>query len=285
MIEIAPYNELVTCVKTGSEMNGRVVMWHYSYLIDDVLIDAGCPNAADELNELRSRHPVRRIYVTHAHEDHAGGCSVFAQDAEIFAKPSVSNVMMNPEVLNAFFIMAWGQPKAVTQVNPIPDEFQIGKLRFEILPLPGHTDDMVGFYEKEKGWLFSGDAVPFMPEKQLAMPDENVPETIKTLEMIQKLNLRVLFDAHMGPTENPREHIQKRIDYLREIQNVVREHSAQGLTVTEIQGKLKIVAPWWADMTEGRFSVDNLIRSLIQDEPAVELADDHRYWKPCRKGW
>jgi glyoxylase-like metal-dependent hydrolase (beta-lactamase superfamily II) len=285
MIEIAPYNELVTCVKTGSEMNGRVVMWHYSYLIDDVLIDAGCPNAADELNELRSRHPVRRIYVTHAHEDHAGGCSVFAQDADIFAKPSVSNVMMNPEVLNAFFIMAWGQPKAVTQVNPIPDEFQIGKLRFEILPLPGHTDDMVGFYEKEKGWLFSGDAVPFMPEKQLAMPDENVPETIKTLEMIQKLNLRVLFDAHMGPTENPREHIQKRIDYLREIQNVVREHSAQGLTVTEIQGKLKIVAPWWADMTEGRFSVDNLIRSLIQDEPAVELADDHRYWKPCRKGW
>jgi ribonuclease/clavin/mitogillin len=285
MIEIAPYNELVTCVKTGSEMNGRVVMWHYSYLIDDVLIDAGCPNAADELNELRSRHPVRRIYVTHAHEDHAGGCSVFAQDAEIFAKPSVSNVMMNPEVLNAFFIMAWGQPKAVTQVNPIPDEFQIGKLRFEIFTLPGHTDDMVGFYEKEKGWLFSGDAVPFMPEKQLAMPDENVPETIKTLEMIQKLNLRVLFDAHMGPTENPREHIQKRIDYLREIQNVVREHSAQGLTVTEIQGKLKIVAPWWADMTEGRFSVDNLIRSLIQDEPAVELADDHRYWKPCRKGW
>lgn len=268
MIEIAPYNECVTCVKTGSEMNGRVMMWHYSYLIDDVLIDAGCPNAADELNELRSIYPVRRIYVTHAHEDHAGGCSVFAEHAAIFASSSVAMAMMNPEALNAFFTMAWGQPKALSKVkiNPIPDEFEIGKLRFELLPLPGHTNDMVGFYEKEKRWLFSGDAVPFMPEKQLAMPDENVPQTIQTIEMIQALNLRVLFDGHIGPIKNPREHIQTRIDYLKEIQNAVRDHSAQGLTITEIQEKLKIVSPWWADMTEGRFCVVNLIRSLIQDE-------------------
>jgi glyoxylase-like metal-dependent hydrolase (beta-lactamase superfamily II) len=266
MIEIVPYNEFVTCVKTGSEMNGRVMMWHYSYLIGDVLIDAGCPNAADELNELRSIHPVRRVYVTHAHEDHAGGCSVFAQHAEIFATPSVARAMMNPEVLNAFFTMAWGQPKALSKVNPIPDEFEIGKLRFELLPLPGHTNDMVGFYEKEKRWLFSGDAVPFMSEKQLAMPDENVPQTIKTIEMIQTLNLRVLFDGHIGPIESPGEHIQARIDYLKEIQTAVRDHSIQGLTVTEIQEKLKLVSPWWADMTEGRFCVANLIRSLIQDE-------------------
>jgi glyoxylase-like metal-dependent hydrolase (beta-lactamase superfamily II) len=266
MIEIVPYNEFVTCVKTGSEMNGRVMMWHYSYLIGDVLIDAGCPNAADELNKLRSIHPVRRVYVTHAHEDHAGGCSVFAQHAEIFARPSVAGAMMNPEVLNAFFTMAWGQPKALSKINPIPDEFQIGKLRFELLPLPGHTSDMAGFYEKEKRWLFLGDAVPFMPEKQLAMPDENVPQTIKTMEMIQTLNLGVLFDGHIGPIENPREHIQTRVDYLKEIQNAVRDLSAQGLTVTEIQEKLKIVSPWWADMTEGRFCVVNLIKSIIQDE-------------------
>lgn len=268
MIEIVPYNELVTCVKTGSEMNGRVVMWHYSYLMDDVLMDAGCPNAAKELDELRAVHPVRRIYVTHAHEDHSGGCSVFAPDAEIFARPSTAMAMLNPEPLNPFFKMAWGQPKALSKVNPIPDSFEIGNLKFELLPLPGHTSDMAGFYEKGKGWLFSSDAVPFMPEKQLAMPDENVPETIRTMEMIQRLHLGVLFDAHMGPIENPREHIQKRIDYLKEIQNLVQDHHAQGLTVAEIQEKLRFVAPWWADMTEGRFCVANLIRSLIQDQPS-----------------
>jgi len=266
MIESVPYNKFVTCVKTGSEVNGRVLMWHYSYLIDDVLIDAGCPNAADELNELMYVHPVRRVYVTHAHEDHAGGCSVFAPHAEIFANRSVAGAMRNPEVLNAFFTMAWGQPKALSKVNPIPDKFEIGRFRFEPLPLPGHTNDMVGFYEKTEGWLFSSDAVPFMPEKQLAMPDENVPQTIRTIEMIQALHLRVLFDSHIGPIEHPEKHIQARIDYLKKIQTAVRDYSAQGLTIAEIQEKLELASPWWTDLTEGRFCAANLIRSLIHDD-------------------
>ena len=88
------------------------------------------------------------------------------------------------------------------------------------------------------------------------------------MEVIQKLNLRVLFDGHKGPVENPREYVQRRIDYLKEIQSAVKNHGAQGLTITEIQEKLRIVGPWYADMTEGRFCVGNLIRSLMQDEPS-----------------
>ena len=49
MIEIVPYNDIITCVKTASEMNGKAIMWSYAYLIEDTLIDAGIKNAEDEL--------------------------------------------------------------------------------------------------------------------------------------------------------------------------------------------------------------------------------------------
>lgn len=269
MIEIDPYDDLVTCVKTGSEMNGSVVMWTYAYLIGDTLLDAGCPNAAKEIKEFEASNPISRVYVTHAHEDHLGGCAVLAPEAEIYATPPVAKALKNPEALPDFFVMVWGQPEPVPEVLPMPKKFELGDLSLEWLSLPGHTDHMIGFYEKERGWLFSADAVPLPSRKQLAMPDENVPEMIATMEKIQDLNLNKLFDGHRGPVEAPEEYIQKRIDYLKDLQGSIKELHSQGHDIPEIQERLGIEGPWYVDMTEGRFRIDHLIRSLIFDEVSL----------------
>lgn len=265
MIEIAPYNDLVTCVKTGSDFIGKVVMWTYAYLIEDVLIDAGCPNAAKEVDEFAATNPIKRVYVSHTHEDHTGGCAILAQKAEIYATPPVAEVLKNPEKLPDFFVMIWGQPEPVPDVLPMPNRFEIGDLSFEWLLLPGHTDHMVGFYERERGWLFSADAVPLPSKKQLAMPDENVTAMITTMEMIQNLELNLLFDGHRGPVEAPREYIQIRIDYLKELQASIKDLHNQGQDIPEIQESLGIEGPWYMEMTEGRFRIDHLIRSLLFD--------------------
>ena len=269
MIEIDSYDDLVTCVKTGSEMNGSVVMWTYAYLIGDTLIDAGCPNASKEIKDFAANNPVRRVYVTHAHEDHLGGCAVLAPDAEIYATPPVTEALKNPEALPDFFVMVWGQPEPVPEVLPMPQKFEIGDLSLEWLSLPGHTDHMIGFYEKERGWLFSADAVPLPSRKQLAMPDENVPEMIATMEKIQNLNLNLLFDGHRGPVENPHEYIQKRIDYLKDVQASIKKLHSQGQDIPEIQEGLGIEGPWYVGMTEGRFRIDHLIKSLLFDEVSL----------------
>ena len=266
MIEIDPYDDLVTCIKTGSEMNGSVVMWTYAYLIEDVLIDAGCPNASQEFQEFAASNPIRRVYVTHTHEDHIGCCSVLAPEAEIYATPPVAEFLKDPEELPDFFVRVWGQPDPVPEVLPMPQKFEIGDLSFEWLSLPGHTDHMIGFHEKERGWLFSADAVPLPSRKQLAMPDENIPEMIATMEKIQKLNLSILFDGHKGPVKGPSEHIQMRIDFLKDLQVSIKELHGQGQEMPEIQENLGIEAPWYADMTEGRFRVEHLIKSLIFDK-------------------
>ncbi|MHA2139860.1 MAG: MBL fold metallo-hydrolase [Candidatus Thorarchaeota archaeon] len=266
MIEIDPYDDLVTCVKTGSEMNGSVVMWTYAYLIEETLLDAGCPNAASEIKDFVAKNPVRRVHVTHTHEDHLGGCAVLTPEAEIYATPPVAEALKNPETLPDFFVAVWGQPEPVPDVLPMPQKFEIGDLSLEWLSLPGHTNHMVGFHEKDRGWLFSADAVPLPSRKQLAMPDENVPEMIATMEKIQSLNLNLLFDGHRGPVEAPGDYIQKRIDYLKDLQASIKELHSQGHDIPEIQENLGIEAPWYAGMTEGRFKVDNLIKSLIFDK-------------------
>ncbi|MHA2117796.1 MAG: MBL fold metallo-hydrolase [Candidatus Thorarchaeota archaeon] len=266
MIEVDPYDDLVTCVKTGSEMNGSVVMWTYAYLIGDTLLDAGCPNAAMEIKEFAANNPVSRVYVTHTHEHHLGGCAVLAPEAEIYATPPVVEALKNPEALPDFFVMVWGQPEPVPEVLPMPQKFEIGDLSLELLSLPGHTDHMVGFYERERGWLFSADAVPLPSRKQLAMPDENVPEMITTMEEIQNLNLNLLLDGHRGPVENPHEYIQKRIDYLKDLQVSIKGLHSRGQDIPDIQESLGIEGPWYVGMTEGRFRIDHLIRSLLFDE-------------------
>ncbi|MFW9910995.1 MAG: MBL fold metallo-hydrolase [Candidatus Thorarchaeota archaeon] len=266
MIKIEPYDNLMTCIKTGSEFNGSVVMWTYAYLIDDSLIDAGCPNASGEIQEFAARNPIRRVFVTHTHEDHLGCCSVLAPESEIYATPPVAEFLKNPKILPDFFVMVWGQPEPVHEVMPMPQQFEIGDLSLEWILLPGHTDHMIGFYEKERGWLFSADAVPLPSRKELAMPDENVPQMIATMEMIQKLELNILFDGHRGPVEDPYEYIQKRIDFLKDLQESIKELHSQGQDIPEIQESLGIEAPWYAGMTEGRFTVNHLIKSLIFDE-------------------
>ena len=89
--------------------------------------------------------------------------------------------------------MVWGQPEPVEDVEPMPPTFSVGNWQFEVVPLPGHYEGMVGFYEKEKGWLFSADAVPLPSRRQIAMPEENVPQMIATMERL----LRIRGD-HLG---------------------------------------------------------------------------------------
>ena len=79
----------------------------------------------------------------------------------------------------------------------------------------------------------------------------------------------MLFDGHRGPVENPYEYIQKRIDYLKDAQASIKKLHSQGQDIPEIQESLGIEEPWYVGMTEGRFRIDHLIKSLLFDEVSL----------------
>ena len=266
MLEVVPYNERVTSVKTASVQDGSPIMWVYAYLIDDTLFDAGCANAKDELREFASQHEIKRVFISHTHEDHIGGISAFLPGAIVYAQESHIEYLNDPPSFADFFDFVWGRPDPIKDVHPMPPKFEVGDLKFEVIPLLGHGHGMVGFYEARKRWLFSADGVPLPSKKRIAQDDENVPQILATLEKILSMKIDVLFDGHRGPIESPQSHIQVRIDNLREMQQKVMQLHDDGKTISEILDELQLEGPWYLELTEGRFKLDYIIKSLLFDK-------------------
>ncbi len=266
MLVVEEFNDTVKCIKTATIHDGEPIMWVYSYLVHDVMFDAGCANAARDFERIKNEYEISRIFISHAHEDHIGGLSVLAEKCEVFAPKSAHEELMHPTELDEFFQFVWGQPKGIRSVKDMPESFQVQGLNFNVIELPGHHQEMVGFHQPSKGWLFSADAVPLPSKKYIAMPEENIPMMVDTMKKILELDLEVLFDGHKGPIIEPEEHIKRRIDYLTKTQETVRKLSRKGLTVTEIVREMGWEGPWYLGLTEGRFAIDFLVESLLHDE-------------------
>jgi glyoxylase-like metal-dependent hydrolase (beta-lactamase superfamily II) len=267
MFKVEPYNEDVTLIKTATAMeDGQPIMWAIAYLIKDTLFDTGCANALDDIEKFAAKTEVNKIYISHAHEDHYGGCSAFASRSMIYAMEPDIEIIKNPPTIPEFFDFVWGQPKPVANVEKMPSHFTIGDLEFEVVPLPGHGEQMVGFYEPNRKWLFSADAVPVPSRKIVGMSDENIHLMIETLEKIVEMDIEILFDSHNGPIISPKEYIHVRLEFLKEIRAQVLKLHEDGKTIPEIQETLKLEGPWYLAMTQGRFGIDLFLNSILFDK-------------------
>ena len=66
------------------------------------------------------------------------------------------------------------------------------------------------------------------------MPEENIPQMVATMEKIRDMDIEILFDSHRGPIENPREHIQIRIDYIKKVKEEAQALHQAGKSIEEI---------------------------------------------------
>lgn len=269
MIEIVRINDHVTGIKTATEQDGQAIMFVYAYLMGDALLDTGCANAIEEMRSYTKTVSISSVYISHSHEDHAGCCSIFDGEVPIYANELTQKTLRSPPQYGEFFNYVWGQPEPVSSLTRMPDTFSVGDLSFEVVPIPGHTMEMVGLYEPEKKWFFSADAVPLPSKKKIAMPDENVPLMVATMKKILDYDIEILFDSHRGPIETPRGHIQKRIDFINEIQEQMQELHKEGKTIEEIQKDLELEGPWYLELTKDRFGIDFFIKSLLFDKPEI----------------
>jgi len=234
------------------------------YAVDGLLIDSGLPCFADRVLEWSKAQGVVQGVVTHHHEDHSGGAARL-QSAAIPVRGSSETARLVQRGFSVRFYQwaVWGGPARRTALAPLGATVETGRHRFEVLPAPGHCPDQVVLYEREQGWLFSGDA--FLARKvKLFRADEDFAATRDSLERLCELDFADLYCAHRPVLGEGRRALRQKLEHLRELEGNVRELHGRGLPVGQIVRRLLGPDSWIVSfLTAGDLSKANLVRSIL----------------------
>lgn len=204
-----------------------------AYLWDDgdefTLVDAGAAGAgaaiADAVHAL-GRHPreVRRIVLTHFHEDHAGGAGEFA---------ALSGAVVWAHRLDAPFVRGerpgpapefedWERPlhaEALKLLPPPPADpvlpCEVRELAggevldfgggARVVAVPGHTDGSIALHLPHHGVLFTGDAVAASPldgQVMLGVLNLDRRRSIESFRTLASLDSEVACFGHGDPVRS-----------------------------------------------------------------------------------
>ena len=265
MIEIQTFEE-ITQIRMSREIGGNPLYWVAAYLVDGLLIDTGCSYTAGELMSYLEKYPPKWVANTHYHEDHIGANRATQErfGINIYAHPQAVPLIGRSATLFPYQEQVWGYPEP-SEVLPIPPVIQTERFSFEVIEAPGHSADHVALFERSKGWCFSGDI--FAGEAvRVIRPEEDMETTVASLERLAALETQrlALFTSSGRIVEDGRKALQECAGYLRSLSRKAKDLQAQGRTAQEIMNALFGGEHPRAQRTNGQFTTENLIRSVLK---------------------
>jgi glyoxylase-like metal-dependent hydrolase (beta-lactamase superfamily II) len=267
MIETASFEE-VTQIRMSREIDGKPVYWVAAYLVDGLLIDTGCSYTAAELAAFLDNHPVRRIVNTHFHEDHIGGNRILQEKlgVEIFAPADSVPMIACKAKLFPYQETVWGYPPP-SETLPLPPVVRTERYLFDVIDTPGHSAGHATLVEKSRGWCFSGDI--FAREKmKFIRPEEDMGETLASMKRLIDLptDRLILFTSVGRIVEDGRQALQDCIQYIVDLSRRAKALEINDRDVPEIVRELFGGEHAFAELSNGQYTTENLVRSVLKME-------------------
>jgi glyoxylase-like metal-dependent hydrolase (beta-lactamase superfamily II) len=255
----------VTCFKMGREINGQVMYWCAAYQVGDVLIDSGCVHTApDLLRALRGRG-VRAVVNTHHHEDHIGGNALLARElgVELWAPAASLERLAAPQKeLYPYQMLMWG-PAPPSRPQALGREVRAGEFRLEVIPAPGHSDDLVVYYEPIQGWAFVSDL--WVAARQKTSRDhENSRQILAAQKALAAREPQVMFTGLGEVVEPAGPALADSIAFLEQMADQVLGMVARGMEPPEMVRELFGRESSLMGMTQDQLSYENFVRSFLK---------------------
>ncbi|MFX0080687.1 MAG: MBL fold metallo-hydrolase [Candidatus Hodarchaeota archaeon] len=295
-------------VRIDYHCNNEILEWQWSsdselmrepfftscYLIDGLLIDSGAPGGVDDLrafvSSLNPKDMIEKCFITHTHEDHAGGALLLNTEfgIPIYSSKEAIGILKSGRTYPDYRQMAWGSKLLPFDAIPI-EKFittRSEKYTFELFPMTGHAPELIALIEREMQWAFVADAV--QPKyKMIFGGHSDIQEDISLIyQSIQELysftegmDDLLIFSAGNGVfhgreflieklSEIKQKHKQVYEVYKTLPKNLYSKKQIIRKVLKQVYGKESFIG----QMTRGALSRKNLIVSLL-DWPIDEKLD------------
>ncbi|NPV93376.1 MAG: MBL fold metallo-hydrolase [Firmicutes bacterium] len=254
----------VDCFRCGVSYFG-VEMMVYVYWVDGMLVDSGPPRLWREIGEFCSSRRLDSIVHTHYHEDHTGNSRYLSDryNVPVFIAPSSITYCRQRARMPLYRRVYWGRREGFAPL-PLPETFEAGKTRWEVIPTPGHSEDHVIFLDQDQGRVFTGDL--YVQDRiTVSRRRENLPALIESLRRLLARDFDTVFCSHSGVIKNGRQKIQLKLDQLEEVRGQVLHLQSLGLGAKEINQRMYPKRPSITFFSGGEFSTYYTVRAFIEE--------------------
>ncbi len=258
----------VSSWELGVSFIGKPLMTSIFYMLDGLVIDTGIAHMRkDVLGLLEDRKP-QKVLLTHCHEDHSAN-ALAIQDrfkVDVLGHPYTVVKMARKQIILPYQRLLWGKSQRLEMVE-VPAIIESNQYRLQPIPTPGHSKDHTVYLEEENGWLFSGDL--YLADKiKYFRADENIYDQLCSLKNILTFEFDTLFCGHNPQTENVKQKLQTKLDYLENFVGEIQGLLDNGMLEKEIIEARDRKDDWMIKrFTMGNMSFANMVQTTVHHRP------------------
>lgn len=250
----------------GRSLAGPPLMTVYCYAFGQNLIDTGLAHMARESLALAREHGVRRIFLTHHHEDHSGNAALIRSrtGATVFGHDQAGEKLKTRYPVLPYQKIVWGRSSPV-DVRPMttPADTVLGPL----VPVhtPGHCRDHLCYLLPDQGVLFSGDL--YLGDRiKYFRSDEDLGQEIASLKAVAALDFDTLLCGHNPRGEQGKARVLAKLSFLEDFYGTAADLCRKGMEEKAIFREMALqenrFIKWFCF---GNVSMMNGVRSVLKN--------------------